>query len=129
MTEQEWAFVKKSGTAEFSSSLYAQGLLRKEAFFINCLNAPSGKDLAMKNYQKYSKQYFAPNGVTMDWTKKEAIFKLDDTIRSYIPSKIDTSKYQSKTSFLEYDGKKYALTLASSIVTNVNVILLDGKSI
>lgn len=63
------------------------------------------------------------------WTKKEAIFKLDDTIRSYIPSKIDTSKYQSKTSFLEYDGKKYALTLASSIVTNVNVILLDGKSI
>ena len=73
MTEQEWAFVKKSGTAEFSSSLYAQGLLRKEAFFINCLNAPSGKYLAMKNYQKYSKQYFAPNGVTMDWTKKSSI--------------------------------------------------------
>ena len=63
------------------------------------------------------------------WTKKEAIFKLDDAIPSYNPSKIDTSKYQSKTSFLEYDGKKYALTLASSIVTNVNVILLDGKSV
>ena len=29
----------------------------------------------MKNYQKYSKQYFAPSGVTMDWTKKEAIDK------------------------------------------------------
>ena len=29
----------------------------------------------MKNYQKYSKQYFAPHGVTMDWTKKESIEK------------------------------------------------------
>ena len=29
----------------------------------------------MKNYQKYSKQYFAPQGVTMDWTKKESIEK------------------------------------------------------
>ena len=29
----------------------------------------------MKNSQKYVKQYFAPNGVTMDWTKKTAIEK------------------------------------------------------
>ena len=29
----------------------------------------------MKNYQKYSKQYFAPSGVTMDWTKKDCIEK------------------------------------------------------
>jgi len=29
----------------------------------------------MKNYQKYSKQYFAPSGVTMDWTKKDSIEK------------------------------------------------------
>ena len=33
------------------------------------------KDLTMKNYQKYSKQYFAPSGVTMDWTKKDCIEK------------------------------------------------------
>ena len=29
----------------------------------------------MKNSEKYAKQYFAPNGVTMDWIKKEAIDK------------------------------------------------------
>lgn len=29
----------------------------------------------MKNNQKYVKQYFAPSGVTMDWTKKTAIEK------------------------------------------------------
>ena len=29
----------------------------------------------MKNNQKYVKQYFTPNGVTMDWTKKSAIEK------------------------------------------------------
>ena len=29
----------------------------------------------MKNSQKYVKQYFAPSGVTMDWTKKTAIEK------------------------------------------------------
>lgn len=63
------------------------------------------------------------------WTKKEAIFKFDDAIASYNPSKIDTSKYQSKTSFLQYNGKKYALSLASSIVSNVNVILLDGEAL
>ncbi|MBQ7761225.1 MAG: 2-isopropylmalate synthase [Clostridia bacterium] len=27
----------------------------------------------MKNYEKYSKQFFAPSGVTMDWVKKESI--------------------------------------------------------
>ncbi len=27
----------------------------------------------MKNYDKYSKQFFAPDGVTMDWVKKESI--------------------------------------------------------
>ena len=29
----------------------------------------------MKGYQKYTKQFFAPSGVTMDWTKKEYIDK------------------------------------------------------
>ena len=29
----------------------------------------------MKGYQKYTKQFFAPNGVTMDWVKKEGIDK------------------------------------------------------
>ena len=29
----------------------------------------------MKNIQKYVKQYFEPQGVTMDWTKKSAIEK------------------------------------------------------
>ena len=29
----------------------------------------------MKGYQKYTKQFFAPNGVTMDWVKKEYIEK------------------------------------------------------
>ena len=29
----------------------------------------------MKNSQKYVKQYFEPQGVTMDWTKKSAIEK------------------------------------------------------
>ena len=29
----------------------------------------------MKGYQKYEKQFFAPTGVTMDWTKKTAIEK------------------------------------------------------
>ena len=29
----------------------------------------------MKGYQKYTKQFFAPSGVTMDWTKKEYIEK------------------------------------------------------
>ncbi len=27
----------------------------------------------MENFKKYSKQYFAPSGVTMDWTKKDSI--------------------------------------------------------
>ena len=29
----------------------------------------------MKGFEKYKKQYFVPNGVTMDWTKKEYIEK------------------------------------------------------
>ena len=29
----------------------------------------------MKNCEKYSKQFFAPSGVTMDWVKKEYIEK------------------------------------------------------
>ena len=29
----------------------------------------------MKNFEKYSKQYFAPKGVSMDWMHREAIEK------------------------------------------------------
>ena len=29
----------------------------------------------MENYQKYQKQYFLPNGVTMDWMKKDCVEK------------------------------------------------------
>ncbi len=63
------------------------------------------------------------------WTKKEATFKFDDAISSYNPSKIDTTKYQSKTVFLECDDKKYALSIVSSSVANVNIIALDGKTL
>ena len=31
----------------------------------------------MKNCEKYSKQFFAPRGVTMDWVKKEYIDRYD----------------------------------------------------
>lgn len=31
------------------------------------------KEFTMKNCEKYSKQYFAPSGVSMDWVKKDSI--------------------------------------------------------
>ena len=34
-----------------------------------------GKEFIMENCKKYSKQYFAPSGVSMDWTKKDFIEK------------------------------------------------------
>lgn len=64
--------------------------------------------------------------MTALWTKKEAIFKLDDSIPSYNPSKINTLKYQSKTVFLEESGKKYAVSVAAKDVSDVNFIL-DGE--
>ena len=61
------------------------------------------------------------------WTKKEAAFKLDDSIPSYNPSKINTLKYQSKTVFLQDNGKKYAMSIAFEDFSDVNVVLLDGE--
>jgi phosphopantetheinyl transferase len=63
------------------------------------------------------------------WTKKEAIFKLDDGIDKYIPSNIDTSAYKTKASKVEYNEKVFSLSVAADNISNVNFMMLDGKII
>ena len=63
------------------------------------------------------------------WTKKEAIYKLDDEIEKYIPSKIDTNAYKTRTATVEHDGKMFSLSIAADNVSNVNFMMLDGKII
>ena len=57
-----------------SSSLYTiaelRVVLKRQFLFLH-----ARKGTTMKNCNKYSKQFFAPTGVTMDWTKKTAIEK------------------------------------------------------
>ncbi len=61
------------------------------------------------------------------WTKKEAIYKFDDTIEKYVPSKINSCDYNTKTTKLSYNNYKYLISVASRNVTNVNILALDGK--
>ena len=60
-------FTKQSGTAE-NKNFVSSSVFRAEEIFII-------KGKIMKNSQKYVKQYFEPQGVTMDWTKKSCIEK------------------------------------------------------
>ena len=43
--------------------------------FIGPFAQTNRKGKTMKNFEKYSKQYFAPKGVSMDWMHREAIEK------------------------------------------------------
>ncbi len=61
------------------------------------------------------------------WTKKEAIYKLDDSIEKYIPSKINVSDYKTKTAKMSYNQQEFFVSVASSTVSNANFLLLDGK--
>lgn len=48
----------------------------KEFFYIQkALYAQARKEKIMKNCEKYSKQFFSPSGVSMEWAKKEMIEK------------------------------------------------------
>lgn len=60
------------------------------------------------------------------WTKKEAIFKLDNALDSFIPAKINTNLYPTKTVKLAFDGKEYLLSVAMQTLASVNFISLDG---
>lgn len=61
------------------------------------------------------------------WTQKEAIYKFDDSIEKYVPSKIDASCYKTKTVKIKYEEKFYFISVAANTVTNVNFLALDGK--
>ena len=61
------------------------------------------------------------------WTKKEAIYKLDDSIEKYIPSKINSNDYNTKTVSLFLGEDEYLVSLASKTTSNVNFLALDGK--
>lgn len=61
------------------------------------------------------------------WTKKEAIYKLDDTIEKYIPSNINLCDYNTKTTSLLYKNNEYLISVASRVTSNVNFLALDGK--
>lgn len=63
------------------------------------------------------------------WTKKEAIYKLDNNIEKFIPSKINTNDYQTKTVKISFQNNEFLLSVASQSVDNVNFLLLDGKII
>ena len=73
----------QSGTAENIKHLrlfYAKvyGCLRERAFCFftaKSIQPKDGKEINMKNVNKYAPQFFAPEGVTMDWTKKTMIEK------------------------------------------------------
>ena len=60
------------------------------------------------------------------WTKKEAIFKLDNTIDSFIPAKINTNLYPTRTVKLAFNEKEYYLSVAMESLASVNFICLDG---
>ncbi|MBQ7907509.1 MAG: lecithin retinol acyltransferase family protein [Clostridia bacterium] len=61
------------------------------------------------------------------WTKKEAIFKLDNSLTGFIPGKIDTNLYPTKTIKVLFEGKEYFLSVAMESLAAVNVIYLDGE--
>ena len=51
--------------------LYIRGCF----YFDERTKGPVRKEKTMKNCEKYSKQFFTPQGVTMDWVKKDSISK------------------------------------------------------
>ena len=81
MTEHEWAFIRQVRVVPRSSLrlfMHRDSCVKRFFYLKAVYQYPmltQRKDLTMKNYQKYSKQYFAPSGVTMDWTKKDCIEK------------------------------------------------------
>lgn len=67
------------------------------------------------------------NEILAIWTQKEAIYKLDDSIEKYIPSKINVNDYKTKTARILYNQQEFFISVASKSVTNVNFLALDGK--
>ena len=63
------------------------------------------------------------------WTKKEAIYKLDDSIEKYVPSQINVKNYETKSVKIEYKEKIFSLSVAADSVINVNFMMLDGKTV
>ncbi|MBQ8163353.1 MAG: lecithin retinol acyltransferase family protein [Clostridia bacterium] len=61
------------------------------------------------------------------WTKKESIYKFDDSIKSYIPKDIDTNLYQTKTVKISFKESEYYLSVTAVSVMNTNILPLDGK--
>lgn len=61
------------------------------------------------------------------WTKKEAIYKLDDSIKVFIPKEIDTTKYQTKAEKLVFEDKTFIVSASARTVINVNFLTIDGK--
>jgi phosphopantetheinyl transferase len=61
------------------------------------------------------------------WTKKEAIYKFNDSIKSFIPKEIDTTKYQTKSQRIIFEDKEFLLSVSANSVINVNILTIDGK--
>ena len=59
------------------------------------------------------------------WTRKEAIFKMNSRIGKFIPKNIDTTKYLTLSTTLEYKRTKYALSVAASDNEHVHINMLD----
>ena len=58
------------------------------------------------------------------WTKKEAIYKYDDNIETFVPSKINTNKYSTITRKVVFDNKTFYVSLASGNTENAKIVQL-----
>lgn len=54
------------------------------------------------------------------WTVKEAAFKFTEKEKIFIPSSIDTTKFNSKTVKFTWNGTEYILSVVSYDLTDVN---------
>ena len=61
------------------------------------------------------------------WTRKEAIYKMKSDIGKFIPAKIDTTKFLTMSTTLEYKRIQYALSVAAEKNEHVHINMLDKE--
>ena len=58
------------------------------------------------------------------WTKKEAIFKLNGNSDCFSPKNIPVDLFTTESFFLKTDDKEFCLSVASDVVSGVEIVLL-----
>ena len=61
------------------------------------------------------------------WTRKEAIYKMISATSKLVPKKIDTTKYLTLSTIVDYGRYTYALSVAAKKNTCIHINILDTK--